>query len=105
VSAAEALVDLPAEELGPLLWRDVARAYGLPESPVPPARIVKEKRATFAATPAQLRLRPPALGRWRNLFLAGDWVETRLPATIEGSIRSGHEAAHLLLASLPYKRG
>jgi squalene-associated FAD-dependent desaturase len=105
VSAAERLVELPAEALESLLWRDVARAYDLPPSPVPPARVVKEKRATFAATPAQLRRRPAALGRWRNLFLAGDWVETGLPATIEGSIRSGHEAAHLVLASLPYKKG
>jgi squalene-associated FAD-dependent desaturase len=105
VSAAETLVELPAEELAPLLWRDVARAYGLPAEPLPPGRIVKEKRATFAATPAQLRRRPSALGRWRNLFLAGDWIDTGLPATIEGSIRSGHEAAHLVLASLAQKRG
>jgi squalene-associated FAD-dependent desaturase len=105
VSAAERLVDLPAEALAPRLWRDAARAYDLPEAPMPPARIVKEKRATFAATPAQLRRRPPARTRWRNLFLAGDWVATGLPATIEGAIRSGHAAAHLLLASLPHKRG
>jgi uncharacterized protein with NAD-binding domain and iron-sulfur cluster len=105
VSAAERLVDLPAETLAPRLWRDAARAYDLPEAPMPPARIVKEKRATFAATPAQLRRRPPAHGRWRNLFLAGDWVATGLPATIEGAIRSGHAAAHLLLASLPHKKG
>lgn len=105
VSAAERLVDLSAEELAPLLWRDVARAYALPLSPVPPARIVKEKRATFAATPAQERRRPRALGPWRNLFLAGDWVDTGLPATIEGSIRSGHEAAQLVLASLAHEKG
>jgi hypothetical protein len=105
VSAAETLVDLPAEELAPRLWRDTARAYGLPETPLPPARIVKEKRATFAATPAQLRRRPPGLGFWRNLFLAADWTDTSLPATIEGSIRSGHRAAHLVLASLAQKRG
>jgi squalene-associated FAD-dependent desaturase len=105
VSAAERLVDLPAETLAPLLWRDVARAYALPETPVPPARIVKEKRATFAATPAQLRRRPPARSAWRNLFLAGDWVATGLPATIEGAIRSGHEAARMVLTSLHHNEG
>ncbi|HEY0522083.1 MAG TPA: hydroxysqualene dehydroxylase HpnE [Stellaceae bacterium] len=95
VSAAERFVDRPAEELVPLLWRDVAVAYGVgqPDAPPPPWRIVKEKRATFAATPAQLRLRPGARTAWRNLILAGDWTDTGLPATIEGAIRSGHVAA------------
>ena len=49
------------------------------------ARIVKERRATFAQIPSALPLRPRCETRYRNLFLAGDWVETRLPATIGGS--------------------
>jgi hypothetical protein len=96
VSAADRLVDRPAEELCALLWRDVAAAFGLAAAPVPPARIVKERRATFRATPAQLRRRPPATTRWSNLALAGDYVDTGLPATIEGAIRSGDAAAELL---------
>jgi uncharacterized protein with NAD-binding domain and iron-sulfur cluster len=63
------------------------------ELPVPPARIVKERRATFRATPAQLRRRPSAGTQWSNLHLAGDYVDTGLPATIEGAIRSGFAAA------------
>ncbi len=97
VSAADRLVDLPAEELAPLLWQDVAAAFALPPEPMPPWQIVKEKRATFAATPAQLARRPPAATRWPNLLLAGDWTETGLPATIEGAIRSGFAAAERLL--------
>jgi squalene-associated FAD-dependent desaturase len=95
VSAADRLVDEPAETLAALLWRDVARAYELGAQALPPWRIVKEKRATFAATPAQLRRRPPAVTAWRNLFLAGDWTATGLPATIEGAISSGRMAADL----------
>ncbi|HEX5321224.1 MAG TPA: FAD-dependent oxidoreductase, partial [Stellaceae bacterium] len=87
---------LPGEELAALLWADVARAYGLPTEPVPPSRVVKERRATFRATPAQLRLRPPTRTRWANLFLAGDYVDTGLPATIEGAIRSGLVAAGMI---------
>jgi hypothetical protein len=61
--------------------------------PLPPYRIVKEKRATFAQTPAELPRRAKARTRWPNLFLAGDWTDTALPATIEGAIRSGFSTA------------
>jgi len=52
VSAADRLVDMDTQELTALLWRDVAAVHRL-DGPPPPCRIVKEKRATFAATPAQ----------------------------------------------------
>ena len=97
VSAADRLVDTPAETLAPLLWADVAAAFALPTEPMPAWQIVKEKRATFAATPAQLLRRPGAATRWDNLMLAGDWTATGLPATIEGAIRSGFTAAERLL--------
>ena len=66
---------------------------------MPAWQIVKEKRATFAATPEQDAKRPPALTRWRNLFLAGDWTRTGLPATIEGALRSGETAARLAIGA------
>ncbi len=99
VSAADRIIDRSAEELADLLWCDVAAAFGLPGRPAPPARIVKERRATFRATPAQLRRRPPTRTRWNNLRLAGDYVDTGLPATIEGAIRSGLAAAEAILRS------
>ncbi|HXQ50495.1 MAG TPA: hydroxysqualene dehydroxylase HpnE [Stellaceae bacterium] len=98
VSAADRLVDEPADDLAVRLWRDVERAYDLPHQHMPPAQIVKERRATFAATPAALLLRPPARTLWANLALAGDWTDTGLPATIEGAIRSGFAASDLLLS-------
>ena len=94
VSAADAIVDRDRESLAQLLWGDVWRALTL--SPMLPAwQIVKEKRATFAATPAQAARRPRTKTRWRNLVLAGDWIDTGLPATIESAIRSGRKAAEL----------
>jgi len=63
-------------------------------------RVVKEKNATFAQTPAQVALRPPTKTSFTNLFLAGDWTDTGLPATIEGTLRSGEFAASLALAEL-----
>ena len=98
VSAADRLVDEDREALAHLFWADICAAYGI-DAPLPRWQIVKEKRATFAATPDQNAKRPGAATRWHNLFLAGDWTDTGLPATIEGALRSGETAARLALAS------
>ena len=79
------------------LWQDVCKAAGM-AAELPPWQIVRERRATFEATPEQNALRPRASTVWKNLFLAGDWTDTGLPATIEGSVRSGDRAADLVLA-------
>ncbi len=97
VSAADHLVDTDREELARLFWADICAAHAI-DAPLPPWQIVKERRATFAATPEQDAKRPPSATRWRNLFLAGDWTQTGLPATIEGAIRSGVTAAGLATA-------
>jgi hypothetical protein len=100
VSAANHLVDLPAETIAGRVWNDVRRCWPMPEA-MPPVRVVKEKRATIAATAEQERRRPPSdIGRRlgiNNLAVAGDWTATGLPATIEGAIRSGRAAAATLL--------
>ena len=93
VSAADRIVARPADELRETLWHDVTLAFALPGTPPPRARIVKERRATFRATPAQEMRRPATATAWANLHLAGDYVDTGLPATIEGAIRSGFAAA------------
>ncbi|MCX8255139.1 MAG: hydroxysqualene dehydroxylase HpnE [Beijerinckiaceae bacterium] len=95
ISGADRLLDVPREELVETLWSDVCRALGV-EEPLPAWQIIREKRATFAATPAEAARRPGARTRYANLLLAGDWTATGLPATIEGSIRSGNRAATLV---------
>ena len=95
ISAGDRLLDRPREELAKTIWADVAAVTGLPNA-LPPWQIVRERRATFAATPAQDAKRPGAETAWRNLALAGDWTNTGLPATIEGAIRSGNRAAELI---------
>lgn len=99
ISGADRLVNMPREELALAIWRDICNTVGMPETDLPPWQIVRERRATFAATPAQNALRPGARTDWKNLFLAGDWTDTGLPATIEGSVRSGDRAADLILAA------
>ena len=96
ISNADRLIDRPRDELAAWLWREAAALSGLPAE-LPPWRIVKEKRATFAATPAQNARRPPSGTRWDNVVLAGDWTQTGLPATIEGAVRSGYKAASIIV--------
>ena len=96
ISNGDHLVDLPREELAQAIWRDVCKAGGV-SGELPPWQIVRERRATFEATPEQNALRPGPVTSFRNLFLAGDWTATGLPATIEGSVRSGDRAADLVL--------
>ncbi len=100
VSAAGDLADRPADEIARDIWSDVASALDYRPPAPPPCRIVKEKRATFAQIPSALPLRPPAETPLRNLFLAGDWTATGLPATIEGAVRSGVTAARHALRAL-----
>ena len=97
VSGADRIVDMDRQALAALLWKDVAAVHRLSD-PLPPWQVVKEKRATFAATPEQDALRPKAQTRWKNVLLAGDWTATGLPATIEGALRSGSHAADLAFA-------
>ena len=105
VSAADRWVDRPAEDLAARLRPEVARALSLPLNPDTPdqlpIRIVKEKRATFSQTPANLRLRPKPTTPLSNLLLAGDYTDTGLPATIEGAVTSGQTAAALALQPRP----
>ena len=98
ISAANRLIDRSASDLAATVWPEVNEALRLSQ-PMPAWRVVKEKRATFAATPDQNRKRPPSATALSNLVLAGDWTATGLPATIEGAIRSGRTAAQHLLAA------
>ncbi len=99
VSAARAMIEEPAEVLGPRLWADVVRAFPDLGPDMPPYRIIKEKRATIRQSPADEAVRPGVATAYDNVWLAGDWTRTGLPATIEGSILSGFRAAEAALKS------
>jgi squalene-associated FAD-dependent desaturase len=90
VSAADRLLPLAAPEIARQLWADVEPLLGIPLPAA--ARVIKERRATFAATP-DLRRPGPQDSGVANLILAGDWTATGYPATIEGALTSGAAAA------------
>ena len=86
------IIDLALEELREAL--PAARGANLRR-----AVVVREKRATFSVAPGQ-PVRPPTETPVPGLFLAGDWVDTGLPATIESAVVSGHRAANAVLHRL-----
>src|ERR1700727_1847198 len=87
----------PREQLAGQYWRVAAALTGLSDA-LPAWRIIRQKRAGFLATPAQDALRPTCETRWRNLFLAGAYVQNGLPESIESSLRSGEVAARCAAA-------
>lgn len=97
ISNADDLLTMPRATLARRVWREVAAIAGLPDE-LPPWQAVIERRATFATSPGQEERRPSTRTEVRNLFLAGDWVATGLPPTIEGAVRSGERAAALAAA-------
>jgi hydroxysqualene dehydroxylase len=99
VRDAGALIDRPRDQLAAAAWRDVAALTGQRDA-VPAWRVVRRKRAAFAASPEQDALRPSCETSWSNLFLAGAYVQTGLPDCLEGSARSGAMAAERIRAWL-----
>ena len=99
-SGAEAIVAASNADL-------IERALEEVRSALPAARraevrratVVRERRATFSLAPGQ-PTRPETVTAVRGLLLAGDWIDTGLPATIESAVVSGHRAAALAAASL-----
>ena len=67
------------------------------EAKLEKAALVKEVRATFGVPPGIDAARPAAVSPWPNCFLAGDWVQTGWPSTMESAARSGHLAAEALV--------
>jgi uncharacterized protein with NAD-binding domain and iron-sulfur cluster len=60
--------------------------------------VVREKHATFSLAAGE-PARPSTETSLRGLWLAGDWIDTGLPGTIESAVVSGHKAARQLLTS------
>ena len=99
ISGARKLVDLGNEELLDLITADLnAMIPGASGARLVKALVLKEKQATMSPSPQCDRLRPSLATPIQNLFLAGDWIQTGLPATIESAVASGHAAAGALVA-------
>jgi squalene-associated FAD-dependent desaturase len=100
-SAARTLADMPKAAAVAALVEQIrgqAAVGGLPALPaIEQAELYVEKRATFSARPRQPR--PRNATPWTRLALAGDWTDTGYPGVLEGAVRSGLQAAEVLLAA------
>ncbi len=99
VSAADDLAEKSPDRIAKRIWLDIGKVLQMSPQVPPHWRIIKEKRATFAQTPANERCRPKTRTGIANVFLAGDWIATGLPATIESAVLSGQKAALAALKS------
>jgi hydroxysqualene dehydroxylase len=96
-SGADAIVSRTNDELIQLAHQELYEAMpDVRTATLLRATVVREPRATFSLAPGQ-PARPPTETGVRGLYLAGDWIDTGLPATIESAVRSGHRAADLCI--------
>jgi hydroxysqualene dehydroxylase len=99
ISGARKLVDSGTEELLDLVTGDLNTMIPASrDARLLKALVLKEKQATMAPSPECDRLRPGLATPISNFFLAGDWIQTGLPATIESAVASGHAAAAAVAA-------
>jgi squalene-associated FAD-dependent desaturase len=92
-SGASALADRPNGELIAAASEELLQAFpDTRPARVVRATVIREPKATFSLAPGQPP-RPATRTAIRGLYMAGDWIATGLPATIESAVRSGHAAA------------
>ncbi len=98
VSGAHRLAQESKEALVKLAIEELRRFFPeIDPDAVEHSQVVKELEATFSAKMGLAKFRPSAKSETEGIYLAGDWTDTGLPATIEGAVISGHRAANLIL--------
>lgn len=97
ISASHSLLEMPRQEVIDLALRELSEFLpGVKEARLEKAHVVKEARATFAATPEAEMKRPSTRTDLPHVFLAGDYTQSGWPATMEGAVRSGYIAAEAI---------
>lgn len=100
VSSSKSLVQKSREEILDLAQRELAEFFpAVKDAKVVKAAVIKEVFATYSILPGLDQYRPQASTPWPRLFLAGDWVATEWPSTMEGAVRSGYLAAEAITAA------
>lgn len=96
ISDADELVSKSDEDLIDMVKSEMQKFFLVDPGLISTYKIIKEKRATFIPSKDSLNKRPSQKTPIKNLILAGDWVDTGLPSTIESAVKSGKVAADFL---------
>jgi zeta-carotene desaturase len=105
VSASHSFAALSREEAIDLALRELKDFFpAVAEAKLEKASMVKEVRATFTVPPGIDAARPGSVSPWPNCVLAGDWISTGWPSTMESAARSGHLAAEAVCTALGDRR-
>jgi len=100
VSSSKALVEKPKNEIEEMALRELREFFpGASEAKLVKSTVIKEVHATYSALPRSDDYRPGTATPWPSVFLAGDWTASGWPATMEGAVRSGYQAAEALSRS------
>ncbi|MCU0345219.1 MAG: FAD-dependent oxidoreductase, partial [Ignavibacterium sp.] len=98
ISDANELVNKSDEDIIKMVKDEMKKFFLLDSELITGSKIIKEKRATFIPSNDILDKRPSQRTQIKNLVLAGDWVDTGLPSTIESAVKSGKVAADLIIS-------
>ncbi len=97
ISNADKFIDSGGDEIYKFVMNELKQFLQLNDEDVVLYKVIKEKRATFIPDQKVLSARPSTKTNIKNLYLAGDWVNTKLPATIESAVKSGRMAAEEII--------
>jgi zeta-carotene desaturase len=110
ISASKSLIEKPRQEIIDLALAELREFFPLAkDAKLIKATVIKELNATFSPVPGIDQHRPPQTTPWPRILIAGDWTATGWPATMEGAVRSGYQAAEqitkkkFVVADLPAK--
>ena len=97
ISNADKFMEMPKEKIFSFVLDELKSFIPIRQDDILEYKIIKEKKATFIPDKKTLRNRPATKTKLKNLFLAGDWIDTKLPATIESAVKSGRLAAEKII--------
>jgi len=98
ISSANEVVEMDKEDIIELSKKELYKCLpAFKNVKILRSRVIKEKRATFVPDTESLSARPKNKTKYKNFFIAGDWTDTGLPATIEGAVKSSKNCVSEIL--------